>query len=215
MPFVKYQLQKKLPTDTCNGRMRSEDGIESYCSVPTVNERRCQAHNGSNVKKSKEQKTKQAEEASKTLQERTWWWMDEADIWSEKSKFLSVDRHLLLLAALIDEVGNRKPLASMTKEEVEHITKLIKGYAELSLARTETTLKLWDKVAEHWRGADLLEDYVWLLIREMGMAYNLELLGMQKETKPEKVQTQQTSQAVSTNGGSSTDNTEAVGARTT
>ena len=199
MAFTRFTLPKKAPDTRCNGRMRA-NGIEAYCGVET-NEVRCPAHDSSSVKNARAAKAKQAIATSTTLRKTTEWWMNNGDMWYYKSRFLSVDRHLLLLSTLIDEVGNRKPLASMTKEEIEDVAKLIKGYAELSLARTEATLKLWDKVAEHWGGADWLEDYVWLLIREMGMVYNLELLGMQKETpKTEKVQAQQTGTTTLTNG---------------
>ena len=88
----------------------------------------------------------------------------------------------------------------MTQQEVEYLAKLIRSYSELSLARVETTLKLWDKMSEQGMGTERFENYVWLLILEMGMAYDVDIKEMMAAEKAKKVQAQQIASTNISNG---------------
>ena len=73
MAFTKFTLAKKQPDVRCNALVRV-NGIESYCNTE-ANGKRCPAHDGSNVQKKRQEKVKQAQATSKTLDELVRWWM--------------------------------------------------------------------------------------------------------------------------------------------
>ena len=197
MAFTRFTLAKQQPDGRCNALVRV-NGIEGYCNTE-ANSKRCPVHDGSNVQKRRQEKAKQAIATSKTLREKTDWWMNDGDVWYAKSRFLSVDRHLLLLATLINELGNRKPLAGMTEQEIEHLAKLIRSYAELSLTRVETALKLWDKMSEQEMGTERFEDYVWLLILELGMVYDVDIKEMRRGREERKAQEAEAKRLIASN----------------
>ena len=73
MGFTKFNLSKKQPDGRCNALVRVS-GAEGYCDKE-ANGKRCPAHDGSNVQKKRQEKAKQAQATSKTLDELVRWWM--------------------------------------------------------------------------------------------------------------------------------------------
>ena len=180
MAFTRFTLPKKEPHTHCNGRMRA-NGIEAYCRVETNNGVRCPAHDTSNVQKRRQEKAKQVAAASKTLEQKTGW-LGKDGFWDDKSRYLSLDRQVAMLAALIDELANRKPLSCVTPQEAETIAKLVKLYADLSTTRVETAIKLREALVKHdEKDYDWMQRYMWLLLTEMTALYRFDIMEFQHQ----------------------------------
>ena len=73
MAFTRFTLAKQQPDTRCNALIRV-NGVEGYCDME-ANGKRCPAHDGSNVQKKRQEKARQAQATSKTLDELVRWWM--------------------------------------------------------------------------------------------------------------------------------------------
>lgn len=216
MPFIRYALPKKPPADTCNGRMRSDDRsddrVETYCPVP-ANGRRCNEHDGSNVKKAKQEKAKQAAVRSTTVGELVQAFSWEDDVWYERRDRMSLDRQILTLGCIIDALANQKPLASLTDDDAERLAKLMKIQADLIGARASMLLRFWELemkagarcLSGGYVGAsDAVKDFAWF--EEKMAAYGAcSSYGFGKAS---------TGASAAAQGGSN-DHPEAAGAQTT